>query len=149
MTTIVLSRLPDLSVSVPSSWRRRDDPARGVVMAARAPVVPASGVRPELVVRIVTVGHDDADAWRRTALRELAVALDDFALEDDDLWDLDGHEVRYHRFAHRLDGVDVLCDQWGWLVDGLGVTLTASAARVDYPEWCDVFEAVAETVVVG
>ena len=40
----------------------------------------------------------------------------------------------------------MLCDQWAWLGDGLGITLTCSAARQDYLDYCDVFEAVAETV---
>jgi hypothetical protein len=146
MTTIAL---PGLSVSVPSSWRRRSDPQHGVVVAARSPVLPPSGVRPELVVRTATLDHDDVVAWRREALDELAEVLVDLAVEDDDVFDLDGREVRYHRFAHRVGTADVLCDQWAWLVDGLAVTLTCSAARVDYPDWCDVFEAVAETVDLG
>jgi hypothetical protein len=146
MTTIAL---PGLSVSVPSSWRRRADPQHGVVVAARSPVLPPSGVRPELVVRTTTLDHDDVVTWRREALRELGEVLVDLAVEDDDVFDLDGREVRYHRFAHRVGTADVLCDQWAWLVDGLAVTLTCSAARVDYPDWCDVFEAVAETVDVG
>ncbi|MFB9311551.1 hypothetical protein [Nocardioides plantarum] len=147
MTTITR---PGLSVSVPSSWRRRrGDPAHGVVVSARAPVLPPSGVRPEIVVRTTTVDHDDVVAWRRDALAGLADVLDDLAVEDDDVYDLDGHEVRYQRFAHRVGSADVLCDQWAWLVGGLAVTLTCSAARDDYPDWCDVFEAVAETVDVG
>lgn len=146
MTTIALAHL---SVSVPSSWRHRRDPTHGVVVAARAPSLPRSGIRPELVVRTTTPAHDDADTWRREALDELAQVLVDFALEDDDVYDLDGHEVHYHRFAHRVGTADVLCDQWSWLVDGLTVTLTCSAARVDYPDWCDVFEAVSETVELG
>ena len=146
MTTIAL---PGLSVSLPSSWRRRGDPAPGVVVCARAPVLPPSGVRPEIVVATTTLDHDDVDAWRRDALAELADLLVDLAVEDDDTYDLDGHPVRYHRFAHRLGSADVLCDQWAWLVGGLAVTLTCSAAREDYPDWCDVFEAVAETVDLG
>ena len=57
--------------------------------------------------------------------------------------------MSYHRFAHRLGAADLLCDQWSWLVDGLGVTLTCSVAREDYPDYCDVFEAIAETVSIG
>lgn len=145
MTTDALA---DLSVSVPSSWRRRHDPERGVVVAARAPALPASGVRPDLVVRTTTVDHDDGATWRREAIDELSAVLVDLALEDDDVYDLGGHDVVYHRFAHRVGTADVLCDQWSWLVDGCGVTLTCSAARVDYPDWCDVFEAVAATVAL-
>lgn len=148
MTAHVLA-LADLSVSVPSSWRRRTDPHHGVVVAARAPVLPPGGYRPELVVRTTTLDHDDVVAWRREALAELADVLVDLAVEDDDVIDLDGHAVRYHRFAHRVGATDVLCDQWAWLAGGLAVTLTCSAAREDYPDWCDVFEAVAATVELG
>lgn len=148
MTTIALAHL---SVCVPSTWRHRRgaDVGHGVLVAARAPALPPSGVRPELVLRTAAVDHAGAEEWRRAALAGLAQRLVDFALEDDDVYDLDGHEVHYHRFAHRVGVADVLCDQWSWLADGLGVTLTCSAARVDYPDWCDVFEAVSETVELG
>jgi hypothetical protein len=139
-----------LYVSVPASWRRRHDPAlaaAGVLVSARAPAMPPSGVRPELTVRVVAVDPDrDLVAWREDALGDLADALVDFELEDDDGFDLEGHDVRYHRFAHRIGTVDVLCDQWAWLVGGRGVTLTCSAARTDYPDWCDLFEAIAATL---
>ena len=49
-------------------------------------------------------------------------------------------------FSGRLDRNRPLWEIW--LVDGLAATLTCSAAREDYPDWCDVFESVAETVVV-
>jgi hypothetical protein len=149
MTTIAR---PHLSVSVPTSWRRRHDPAlaaAGVLVSARAPSAPPSGVRPELTVRVVAVDpdeHHDLLAWHTDALGDLADALVDFALEDDDGFDLEGHEVRYHRFAHRIGTADVLCDQWAWLVDGRGTTLTCSTARQDYPDYCDLFEAIAATV---
>jgi hypothetical protein len=153
MTAITRPELPGLSVSVPSSWRRRRDPRlgdHGVVVSARAPSLPASGVRPELTVRVACVDHDDAALWRRRTLAELATALEDFALEDEDVYDLGGYDVHYHRWAHRLGAADVLCDQWAWLVEGpgvrRGVTLTCAAAREDYPDYCDLFEAVAETV---
>lgn len=142
-------RPPHLSVVVPSTWRRRTDPERGVLVAARSTVLPASGVRPELVVRHARVdGALSLGVWREQAMRELAGLLDDFALEDDDEYDLLGRDVAYRRFAHRVGGADVLCDQWAWLVDRWGLTLTCSVAREDYLAYCDVFEAVAETVEV-
>jgi hypothetical protein len=57
--------------------------------------------------------------------------------------------VAYRRFAHRVGAADLLCDQWAWVVGGLGITLTCSAAREDYWDYCDVFEAIAETVDLG
>jgi len=135
----------DLGIAVPPTWRRRSDPERGVLVAARASALPASGVRPELSLRCEPV-EEELVAWRAGAMTELSVRLDDFDLEDDDEFDLLGHEVAYRRFAHRVGPADVLCEQWAWLADGLGITLTCSVAREDYPDYCDVFEAIAETV---
>lgn len=133
-----------LGICLPPRWRRTSDPSRGVVVAARAPEVPASGVRPELVLRCVPV-TDDLDTWRDAALTELATRLDGFELEDEDRYELGGHEVAYRRFAHRAALDDLLCDQWAWVVDGQGLTLTCTVARQDYADYCDVFEAIAET----
>lgn len=131
----------DLGIALPPSWRRTSAPDRGVLVSARAAARPASGFRPEAVLR--------SDA---AALGDLQERLQDFALEDEDAFDLMGHDVAYRRFAHRVGAVDVLCDQWVWQVEGrpgLAVTLTCSVAREDYWDWCDVFEAIAETVDVG
>lgn len=138
----------DLGIAVPHGWRRRSDPAHGVLVAARATAVPASGVRPELTLTCTPVDQD-LEAWRDTAMDELAERLDDFALEDDDTYDLDGHEVAYRRFAHRQGAADLLCDQWAWVVGDLGVTLTCSVAREDYGDYFEVFETIAETVDLG
>lgn len=140
----------DIGITVPTSWRRRSDPGRGIVLNARASRLPASGVPPEATVRCVLVDAGTGlTAWRLTVLSVLERRLVDFELEDDDEFDLLGRPVAYHRFAHRLGAADVLCDQWAWLAGGLGVTLTCAAARVDYPDYCDVFEAIAETVRIG
>ena len=42
--------------------------------------------------------------------------------------------------------LDVVTEQWAWLVDGAGVTLTASVARADYADYADLFEEVAATL---
>lgn len=128
----------DLGIALPTSWRRTSAPDRGVLVSARAAIVPASGFRPEVVLRCDAV-----------SLGDLAGRLNDFAVEDEDHFDLMGRDVAYRRFAHRVGAIDVLCDQWAWLVGELTVTLTCSVAREDYWDWCDVFEAIAETVDVG
>ncbi|MEJ7832170.1 MAG: hypothetical protein WKF79_04600 [Nocardioides sp.] len=137
--------LADLGIALPVSWRRRADPDRGVLVTARSGVVPASGVRPELTLRCTPV-TDGLRPWRAAAMAELAERLVDFDLEDEDDFDLDGHDVAYRRFAHRHGPADLMCDQWAWVVEGLGITLTCSVAREDYADYCDVFEAIAETV---
>ena len=129
----------DLGIALPPSWRRTSAPDRGVLVSARAAATPASGFRPEVVLRCDPGPPGELDG-----------RLQDFAIEDDDHFDLMGHDVAYRRFAHRVGAVDVLCDQWAWQVAGAArVTLTCSVAREDYWDWCDVFEAIAETVDVG
>ncbi len=141
-------RPDDIGICLPVTWRRRSALAHGVVVSARSTVLPASGVHPELTLRCVPV-DTDLETWRAEAIGELAARLVDFDVEDDDAFELLGRPVAYHRFAHRLGSADVLSDQWAWLFDGLGVVLTCSVAREDYPDYCDVFEAIAETVNIG
>jgi hypothetical protein len=135
----------NIGICLPATWRRRSSPAHGVVISARSTVLPASGVPPEATVRCAAV-DTELRTWRAGAIDELAERLVDFELEDEDEFELLGRTTVYHRFAHRLGAADVLSDQWSWLADGLGVTLTCSVAREDYPDYCDVFEAMAETV---
>ncbi|MCD4524202.1 hypothetical protein [Nocardioides sp. cx-173] len=138
----------DLGIALPPSWRQRADPDHGVLVTARASSLPASGVRPELTLACVPVDRP-LEEWRAEAMRDLEARLEDFDLEDDDEFDLFGHAVAYRRFAHRLGTADLLCDQWAWRVGSVGVTLTCSVAREDYWDYCDVFEAIAETVDVS
>ncbi|MBS4752867.1 hypothetical protein KG112_08615 [Nocardioides sp. zg-ZUI104] len=135
----------DITLAVPRHWRRRSDPARGVVLAARARELPASGLAPELVLRAVPI-TSGLDAWRTEATALLAGQLADFELEDAERYDLGGEEVDYRRFGHRVGDVAVVCDQWAWAFGDLGVTLTGSVAREDYLDYGDVFEEVATTV---
>ncbi len=107
-----------------------------MLVSARAGTTPTSGFRPELALRCGS-----------PPLEDLARRLQDFALEDEDEFDLFGHDVSYRRYAHRVGGVDVVCDQWSW--SAAGVTLTCSVAREDYWDYCDVFEAIAEAVDLG
>ncbi len=137
----------DVTLTVPRTWHTRRNLGHGIILAARPRTVPHSGVSPEIVLRCSPV-EPDLTVWRGQALLDLRAQLVDFALEDADEFDLGDHRVAYHRFAHRFGAADVLCDQWAWLVDGLGVTLTCTVAREDYLTYCDLFEDVAATVDV-
>lgn len=138
-----------VQVTLPDRWHRRDRPAHGVLVAARPRNLPPSGYCPEVVVACTPVA-DDLRTWRDEAMAALALQLPDFVLEDEDEFGLGDHVVAYRLFAHRFGTADVLSEQWAWLVGGLGVTLTCSAAREDYPTFCDLFEAIAGTVeIVG
>jgi hypothetical protein len=137
----------DVTLTVPRTWHTRRDLGRGMILAARPRAVPTSGVSPEIALRCTTVDVD-LTVWRGQAVLDLRAQLVDFTLEDADEFDLGDHRVAYLRFAHRYGAADVVCDQWAWLVDGLGVTLTCSVAREDYLTYCDLFEDVAATVDV-
>lgn len=140
---------PEVRLALPQRWHLRRSTADDVVTAARSPVVPPSGIRPEVVLRCVPVDLDlDLGEWRRAALADLAGRLEGFALEDEDAFGIGPYDVRYARFAHRLGAADVIVEQWAWAVDGVGVTLTCSVAREDYEDYCDVFEGVAGSVEI-
>ncbi len=134
--------MTDLAIALPPTWRRTSAPDHGVLVAARAATVPPSGFRPEVVLRCGPA-----------SLEALARRLHDFAVEDTDELDLFGRDVSYRRFAHRVGGVDVVCVQWSWHADGPmtepAITLTGSVARSEYADYCEVFEAIAETVELG
>ena len=135
----------DPAIILPPRWRCSFEPERGVVVTARQASIPPSGVPPELVLCRTRV-DDSLASWRTRALAGLAERLEAFELEDEDDLELDGREATYRRFSHRTGLADLVSDQWAWVVDGVGVTLTCTVAREDYADYCDVFEAVAETV---
>ncbi|MBB6628340.1 hypothetical protein H5V45_13520 [Nocardioides sp. KIGAM211] len=122
----------DVGISLPRGWRRTSDPGRGVLVTARAATAPPSGVHPRVTL-----------TWRPPGDGPAEVAERD--LEDEDAFDLAGREVTYRRYARLEGGVDVLCDEWSWHSDEASVVLTGRVAREDYPDYCDVFEAIAET----
>ena len=143
-----MTRLLDLTIALPPRWRRRSDPDHGVLVHARAAVVPDSGTAPELVLRCAAV-DDDLLTWRAEALVELADQLVGFDVEDEDAFELEGRPVAYTRFGHRLGLAELMSEQWSWLLGGTGITLTGTVAREDYADYCDVFEAVAATFEPG
>lgn len=138
---------PAVSLAVPRRWAVLDDPAPGVSLVARAPTAARSGFVPELALHTgpVDAAVSLAD-WRREALATLTDQLTDLEVDDTDVVDLDGEPVAYLRFSHRIGGADVVSDQWAWLRDGVGVTLTGTVALADYADYADLFEEVAATV---
>jgi len=123
----------EISLALPRHWHRRAEPAPGVLLRARSPVVPASGFAPELVLR--TVPLDD-----------LPVPPAGFDVEDADEFEMAGHMVGYERLGHRVGATDVVTDQWTWVVGDAAVVLAGTVARADYEDYCDLFEDVAATV---
>jgi hypothetical protein len=136
-----------ISFRIPAGWQTRDDRAAGILLRARPPGRPGSGVPPEIVLRSEPV-DDDLHTWRREALTALALQLHDFDLEDEDDYRLAAAPARYHRFGHTLGVADLITEQWSWLAGGVGVTLTCTVERGAYIDYCELFEDVAASVEV-
>lgn len=139
-------------LTIPAGWHEHSDPAPGVLVVARGGAPPGSGVAPELVLRHTCVtGYlaGDVAGWRAAALADLGELLDGFSLEDEDLLNLEGRDVVYHRFGHRDLGTELVTEQWSWLVDERGLTLSATVALEDYADLCDVLEQAAASVEPG
>lgn len=108
--------------AIPVGWRRT---RRGGVVTATRPG--ASPARLELRTGSVPAYH--------------AVEV-----EDEDAFELSGHQVDYRRFGHRAGGVELVSEEWTWRVDGARLVLTGTVPRADYLSVCDLFEDVAATV---
>lgn len=139
------------SLRLPTGWRWA--PARtdqDELHARPGPTVPhrAGPSGPQLVLAWGPL--EDPEDWEATSLSTLDAALTGFELEDEDAFDLFGEPVLYRRYAHLIGSTDVLCDQWAWLRGEatLALTVTGSVAREDYWQWCDDFEAAAESLDV-
>lgn len=139
----------DPVICLPSRWRSRAS-GSDVLLVAEPARPPDSGVRPRLSLRVSPVDAH-RDAWRGRVLSRLADQATDTEIdvEDEDDLDVAGREVVYVRFGHGGAQAHLISEVWAWWLDGVETTLTATAARVDYAEYCDVFEAVAETVEPG
>ena len=131
-------------IALPPTWRRTSDPDRGVLVAARGPVAGPSGVVPLARLEVGPV-TGSLPAWRARDLRLVASRRADFELEDEDDYELGEHAVSYRRFGFRRGDDDLVCEQWAWLVNGSGYTLTGTVGREDYADYCELFEAVASS----
>jgi hypothetical protein len=133
-------------ISLPPRWRSSSDTDRGVLLTARSPVAGRSGVVPLVRLEVGPV-RGPMNAWRERDLQATAARRADFELAEEDDYDLGGHEVSYRRFGFRRGDDEVVCEQWAWLVDGSGYTLTCTVGRGDYEDCCELFEAVASSFV--
>lgn len=131
-------------ISLPPRWRQHTDPGHGVLVTARCPVAGGTGVVPLIRLEVAPV-RGTLQQWRTDDLGDTAARRTDFELDDEDEFDLEGREVAYRRFGFRRGTDDLLCEQWAWLADGRGFTLTCTVGRADYADFCDLFEAVAAT----
>jgi hypothetical protein len=129
---------------IPPGWARTAAPDHGIIVAARSPATGLSGYAPTLVLDAEPVDVD-LGRWQLGTAEELAAALEYFEIEESDLFDLFGEPVGYRMYSFFRNGQDLLTEQWCWLVDGVGYTMSGTAARVDYLDVTDLFEQVAES----
>lgn len=133
-------------LSLPRRWPRFNDPACGLLVLVRSPVVPPGGYLPTLALTVEPIDHTELGQWRQAAQAELAGSLTSFEAEDEDTYDQLGHPTHYLRFAHRWRTHDLIGETWAWQPGEAGVVLSATVARADYAEYCELFEDVAATV---
>jgi hypothetical protein len=131
-------------IALPATWRRTSDPDRGVLVAARGPVAGPSGVVPLVRLEVCPV-TGTLPAWRERDLRVVTSRRADFELEDEDDYELGDHAVSYRRFGYRRGSDDLVCEQWAWLIERCGYTLTGTVGRADHADYGELFEAVASS----
>jgi hypothetical protein len=156
------------TLAVPARWRCRGALDRGVLLSAVAPTtvppgsgptwmtapgmtaagIAAAGILPTLRLVVTPVRVAAAD-WVAEELAELTARLGALVVDHEESPDLGGTETFHHRVHHLRRGTAALTEQWGWLVGGLGFTLTASAAAEDHDALAEVFAAVAASFAVG
>ena len=111
----------------PPGWRRQ---TVGGAIVATSPIPP--GGRPPARLE-----------WRRGAP---APELDGAVVEDEDRYDLVGHEVGYRRLGHRAGDVELVSEEWRWQIGREPLVLTGTVPRADYLAVCDLFDEVAAGV---
>ena len=134
-----------VQIAVPAGWERVSDPAPGVLLLA-APRRPPDVSCPSMAVSVADLGPGwSRTAWLERLRRELAASLDGLDVEDEDAFDLDGHDVDYLRLSHRDGDRELVSEVWVWLCAGRAWSVSGTVERSDYDTWCEVFEGVAAT----
>jgi hypothetical protein len=100
-------------------------------------------------VLVLDGGPVDADlaSWQAERLAMLHDDHPGLEVEDEDEFEVGGATACYRMLGWTDAGRDLLSEQWCWLVDGVGYTLTATVDRVDYADFTDLFEEVASSFV--
>ncbi len=137
----------DIALELPAGWRESTDPDHGILVCARAATTQSSGFVPTVVLDTEPVDVP-LDRWQRVSRAQLASLVEDFDEEDSADFRLGGEEVHYRRIAFRSQDHDLLCEQWCWLINGVGFTLSATVARQDFADYADLFENVAASFSV-
>ena len=88
------------------------------------------------------------ESWQEKALATLSDLLQRFEEEDTDDYPVGEDLARYRRVSFVSSEQHLVSEQWCWLIEGVGFTLTGTVAREDYADFCDLFEDVAGTFSV-
>ncbi len=143
---LVTYRHPGLgfTLPLPSEWEQEPDPRPGVALIAvepdRGPWFRANAV----VTREQLPPGMDLATWQRHAAAYLPQVLADFILLDAEDLVLCGRPARRTLAHHCADAGAVTMEQWATVAHGVGYTLTASVATLEYDDLADMFAAMAE-----
>ncbi|MEI2714040.1 MAG: hypothetical protein V9G04_12310 [Nocardioides sp.] len=130
-------------LALPPGWEPTGSRATGVVLAARTGHAGLSGLTAQArLTRRAGVGS--LEQWQTLALAR-ASRHTAFDLEDEDAYEVAGHDAAYARYGYRQGDDDLLGEHWAWVIDGVGYLLTATMAREDYADFCDDVEEIAES----
>lgn len=140
-----------VTVQVPDGWEVAEDPAQGIELVA---VAPEDGglFRANLVLAVADVAMSFAD-WQKGTDVYLSRELRDHLILD--LEKLSVGEPRQHPAGRRLatyatvENESVTMQQWSALVDGRGVTLTATCGTLAFAATTQLEEAAASLRVGG
>ncbi|QSB15717.1 hypothetical protein JQS43_05095 [Natronosporangium hydrolyticum] len=133
-------------LSLPEQWERIED-IEGVALVA---VEPPRGPWFRANV-VVTIGQIEPGApvtdWQDETLELLRQTLQEFVLIDVADGELAGAPARRTLAHHTIEDEEavnaVVIEQWAVVAGGLGFTLTASVAALEYADYADLFYRVA------
>lgn len=122
-----------LDLELPGGWAPAEAPA-GVALLALGPHDPGA-VHPSLVLTVDDVtGLAGLRDWQQGADYLMAAQLGDYLLLDLERLPVAGAEGVRRLAHHVVDGArSVTLEQWAFVHDGLGVTLSATVGTFDYP----------------
>jgi len=149
MTTLVSVANGGIGLVVPADWETTLDGAPGIPVAAMAPPTPT----PFRTNVVVTVGDVPAAMtsreWQAGTDLLLTESLEQYQLLDLEHVTVAGLEA-VRRLAHHVtdEGIAVTMQQWAVLVEGHGVTLTATVPTVDFPVLARAVDAIGRSLSV-
>ena len=137
-----------VTISVPAAWETVRDPYPGVELVV---VEPEQGglFRANLVLAVADVTMSFAD-WQKGTDVYLAKELRDYVLLDLEKLSVGGHPGgrRLATYATAANQ-SVTMEQWTTLVDGRGVTLTASTGTLTYANHSSLMAEIVASLRVG